>query len=73
MENIPIQMKSFLKPSEAAARFHVPLRTIYTWCLLGQIDCINVNGRCLRVHSKSLSEFLGARESVGRRVEDGNP
>jgi len=72
MENIPVQMKSFLKPSEAAARFHVPLPTIYTWCLLGRIDCVKVNGTCLRVYTKSLSEFLGARESGGRRAEDGN-
>ena len=68
MESMPRQMKSFLRPSEAAARFHVPLRTIYTWCLLGRIKCINVKGRCLRIHSGSLSEFLGARESAGRRA-----
>lgn len=70
MENI--QTKSFLTPSEAAARSQVPRRTIYTWCLLGRIDCININGKCLRIRSTSLSEFLKARKPVGRGAEDDN-
>ena len=62
MENLSLQMKSFLRPSEAAARFHLPLRAIYTWCLLGRITCINVSDGSWRVFVR----IPGARESAGR-------
>ncbi len=60
----PIQ-KTLLKPSEASAYFNIPLSTIYYWYQIGNIDGIKVNGRCLRIFSKSLQEFLELRIAVG--------
>jgi hypothetical protein len=57
-------LKTLLKPSEASAHFNIPLSTIYFWYQVGNIDGINVSGRCLRIFSKSLQEFLGSRTSV---------
>ena len=55
--------KTFLKPSEASARFNVPLPTIYFLYRMGNIYGINVNGKCLRIFSESLQEFLESRLS----------
>ena len=60
----PIQ-KTLLKPREASAHFDIPLSTIYFWYRMGNIDGIKVNGRCLRIFSKSLQEFLESRIAVG--------
>jgi hypothetical protein len=56
-----LQGKTLLRPGEAAVRFNVPLATIYVWYQLGKIDGINVNGKSLRLFSKSLLEFFGSR------------
>ena len=66
METVLIQVKSLLKPSEAAVLFQVPVGTIYTWYQLGQIDCIKIGAGCLRVYTKSISEFLWSRRSQER-------
>jgi hypothetical protein len=58
-----LRTQTLMRPSEAAAHFDVPLRTIYFWYRVGKIDGINVNGKCLRIFSKSLQEFLGTRRS----------
>ena len=57
--------RTFLKPSEASALFNVPLDTIYFWYRMGNIDGFNVNGKCLRIFSASLQEFLGSRVALG--------
>ena len=57
-------LKTFLKPSEASAHFNIPLPTIYFWYQMGNIDGVNVSGRCFRILSKSLQAFLVSRNSV---------
>jgi hypothetical protein len=53
--------KTLLKPSEEASdHFKIPLLTIYPSYQMGNIDGINISGRCLRIFSKSLQEFLGS-------------
>jgi len=59
--NCELPTRSLLKVSEASARFNVALRTIYFWYRKGKIDGINVNGKCLRIFSASLREFLRSR------------
>jgi excisionase family DNA binding protein len=54
--------KTLLKPSEASAYFGIPLGTIYYWHQAGNIDAINVNGRCLRIFSRSLQQFLASKQ-----------
>jgi hypothetical protein len=56
-----LHTQTLMRPSEAASLFNIPLRTIYFWYGAGKIDGINVNGKCLRIFSKSLQEFLGSR------------
>lgn len=58
--------QTLLKPSEASVRFNIPLPTIYFWYRVGTIDGVNVNGRCLRIYSASLQEFLGSRIPRGK-------
>jgi len=53
--------KTLLKPSEASAHFSIPVATIYFWYRIGNIDGIKVNGRCLRIFSTWLKEFLELR------------
>jgi hypothetical protein len=62
MEGSECGQKTLLKPSEAAARFQVPVGTIYTWYALGKIDGINLNGKTLRIFSRSLLELLNSRD-----------
>jgi excisionase family DNA binding protein len=61
MENDELQQRTLLRPKEAAARFDVPLRTIYTWYQLGKVQGINMNGRSLRIFNESLRELLESR------------
>lgn len=69
-ESENIRKKTLLTPNQAAAYFKVPLRTIYVWYQLGKIDGINVNGKTLRLFSKSLVEFLESRiRKVGKPKE----
>jgi hypothetical protein len=56
MEDDTSHMKTLLKPAEAAALLGVPLRTVYLWCELGLIEGININGKSLRIFSRSLSK-----------------
>ncbi len=63
--NNELPTRSLLRPSEASVRFNVPLSTIYFWYRMGNIVGINVNGKCLRIFSKSLQEFLESRISGG--------
>ncbi len=62
MEEDKPDNKTLIKPAEAAARFHVPVGTIYTWHQLGKIDGIKLNGRSLRIFTKSLCAFLESRK-----------
>ena len=59
--------KTLLTPAEASALFNVSLRTIYFWYRTGNIKGINVNGKCLRIFSKSISEFLRSKTGVGSK------
>lgn len=61
--NKEVPVPTLMKPSEASARFNIPLATIYFWHRVGNIHGVNLNGRCLRIFSKSLLEFLGSRAS----------
>jgi len=63
--NNELPVRSLLKPSEVAARLNIPLSTIYFWYRMGNISGINVNGRCLRIFTRSLQEFLESRISRG--------
>ena len=65
--------RTLLKPDEASARFNVSLRTIYFWYRIGNIKGTNVNGKCLRIFSKSLLEFLGSRSMVNGKEGPGEP
>jgi excisionase family DNA binding protein len=58
LTNIESRAKTFLRPREASAYTGVPLGTIYSWYAAGKINGINVNGKSLRIFSKSLFEFL---------------
>ena len=60
-----LPVRTLLRPSEASARFNIPLQTIYFWYRMGNIEGINVNGRCLRIFSRSLLAFLGSRIPPG--------
>ena len=55
--------RTLLKPSEASAYFNVPLPTIYFWYRMGDIDGVKMNGKCLRIFSASLRDFLGSRSA----------
>ncbi|MGA2108526.1 MAG: helix-turn-helix domain-containing protein [Syntrophorhabdales bacterium] len=77
MEERDQLQKTLLTPAEASALSNVSLRTIYFWYRTGNIKGINVNGKCLRIFSKSICEFLrpktgvsGKESSVGRRRID---
>ena len=63
MKDKELQQKTLLRPKEASERFSVPLSTIYLWFQLGKIDGVNVNGRSLRIFSKSLMEMLELRKA----------
>ncbi len=65
MEEREQLQKTLLTPAEASARFNVSLRTIYFWYRTGSIKGINVNGKCLRIFSKSISEFLRSKTAPG--------
>jgi hypothetical protein len=74
MERRDQLQKTLLTPAEASALFNVSVRTIYFWYRTGNIKGINVNGKCLRILSKSIREFLrsktgvdGKESSVGRK------
>jgi len=54
--------KTLLTPAEASALFNVSLRTIYFWYRTGNIRGINLNGKCLRIFSKSIYQFLRSRK-----------
>jgi hypothetical protein len=60
-----LSARTLLKPSEASAHFNVPLPTIYFWYRMGNIDGAKVHGRCLRIFSASLRDFLGSRITRG--------
>jgi hypothetical protein len=66
--NSELPARTLLRPSEASARFNIPLSTIYLWYQMGNIDGVKVNERCLRIFSKSLQEFLGSRISHGENL-----
>jgi excisionase family DNA binding protein len=68
MKDDELQQRTLLKPSEAAACFDVPLRTIYVWYQMGKIEGIKVNGRSLRIFSKSLREVLESRNHKNEKV-----
>ena len=63
--------KTLLTPNEASLRFNVPLRTIYTWYRIGNIKGVNVNGKCLRIFSTSIQEFLRSKGGVRRKGSAG--
>jgi hypothetical protein len=60
---------TLLTPAESSALFNVSVRTIYFWYRTGNIKGINVNGKCLRILSKSIREFLRSKTGVdGKRI-----
>jgi excisionase family DNA binding protein len=73
MRDEELQKRTLLRPREASALFGVPLATIYIWYHLGKIDGVNVNGRSLRIFSKSLQELLKSRTRKKGKPERGLP
>ena len=67
MENRDQLHKTLLTPSEASARLNVPLRTIYFWHRTGRIKGVNVNGKCLRIFSESVSELLRSKPGMSSK------
>lgn len=67
MQEGNIQCKTLLKPSDASLHFHVPVSTIYVWYAQGKIDGIKVNGKCLRIYTKSLLALLDSRSGTKER------
>lgn len=61
MEGSEVDQKTLLRPSEASVRFQVPVKTIYIWYALGKIDGVTLNGRTLRIFSRSLRNLLNSR------------
>ena len=59
--------KTLLTPNEASRRFNVPLRTIYFWYRTGNVTGVNLNGKCLRIFSASIQEFLRLKCLVSRK------
>jgi len=64
MERRDQLQKTLLTPAEASALFNVSVRTIYFWYRTGNIKGINVNGKCLRILSKSIREFVRSKTGV---------
>jgi hypothetical protein len=53
--------RTFVTASEVSALLNISRSTIYSWCLFGKVDGINPTGKCLRIFSRSLEEFLESR------------